>query len=222
MYKTRIFILAIIIAALAVAVMHAQETTAAAESEGFMEPKPVQGKLDALFWRTLVVALVAGALGGVVYELLILQGNIELPHFPKEGEASEKYPYAIVKHMFDLGIFARVFIGALAGVIILLVFSPTTILGLIAISVVAGSAGIAVFSSIQDRLLAAISQKDAADTKDKARQGKTKLAEAMTEFGAFKKTISPKVSAAEAALSQDAMAKVEMLLSEAKGALDTI
>jgi ABC-type uncharacterized transport system permease subunit len=47
-------------------------------SEGFVEAEPVSGTLDALFWRTIAIAVIAGALGGVVYELLILQGNIEL------------------------------------------------------------------------------------------------------------------------------------------------
>ncbi|MGA9755027.1 MAG: hypothetical protein WBV23_07775, partial [Desulfobaccales bacterium] len=102
-------------------------------------------------------------MGGIVYELLILQGNIELPHKPDQDEITEKFPYAIPKFLFDLGIFARVIIGAAAALAALLVLTPTTATTLLATSLVAGSAGTSVFRSIQDRLLAALAQKDAAN-----------------------------------------------------------
>lgn len=218
----RVMLMLVIIAiSLSISMVHAQDTISVVD-KGFTEPRPIEGALDALFWRTLIIALVAGALGGMVYELIILQGNIELPHCAKEGETSEKYPHAIVKHMYDLGIIARIFVGALAGVIILLVFSPSTILGLVAISVVAGSAGMAVFSSIQDRLFAALAQKDAADTRSKAQQGKGKLSEAITHLEGFKKDTSTRAADLGVTEYLETVTKVEKLLNEAKGALDTI
>lgn len=216
---------------LTISVCFAQDTLHAT-SEGFMQPKPVSGTLDALFWRTIAIAVIAGALGGVVYELLILQGNIEFPHKTEKGETVDSNIYAVAKYMYDLGIFARIIIGALAGIIILLIFSPDTILGLLATSLAAGSAGIAVFSSIQDRLLAALSKKDAADVRTNASLGREKLSEAITAYEAFKKSILAKSSSpiganklnfgSETSLNQDDFTKMERLLSESKGALDAI
>jgi hypothetical protein len=215
-----IVLLVIMIAGLSVTLVYAQDTIPV--TERFREPQPTPGLMNALFWRTLVIALIAGACGGVVYELIILQGNIELPHRPKDTEASEKYRYAIIKHMYDLGIFARVIIGALAGVIVLLVFSPSTILGLVAISVTAGSAGIAVFNSIQDRLMAALSQRDATETRNRSRQGKAKLSEAIAQLEGFNKAMSSRAAESKVTAHNEILTTVGKLLNEAKGALDTI
>ena len=66
-------------------------------------------------WVALAVTLLGGAIGGVVYELLILHGNIELPHRLTAAEQMEN-PHAIASFMVDLGIWARVIIGAFAAV----------------------------------------------------------------------------------------------------------
>lgn len=207
---------------------HAQEPTPAPTS-GF-DPAPVAaGFTDPAFWVALLATLVAGAVGGIVYELLILQGNLELPHRPTEEEVAEKYPYAIVKNLYDLGIWARVIIGALAAIAALFVLSPSTTFGLLATAVVAGSAGTSVFRSMQDRLSAAMAQKDAADTRAKADKQGAKVDEAMEAFANLKNRLveastSPagaRTLAFEAgagvALHLEDLDKVERLLSEAKG-----
>jgi len=111
------------------------------------------------FWLVLVVTLVVGATGGIVYELLILQGNIEKPHKPTKEE-EQNFPHAIYRFMFDLGIFARMIIGALAALVGLWVFSPNSTVSWLAVAVVSGSAGASIFNSMQDRLLAVMAQKD--------------------------------------------------------------
>jgi len=174
------------------------------------------------------VTLVAGAVGGVVYELLILQGNIEFPHKPVEEEMTEKYPYAIGKYMYDLGILARVIIGALAAVAALLVLSPTTNFELLATAVVAGAAGTSVFRSMQDRLMAALAQKDAADTRARVDRMSAQVDEVSKAFTDLKSKIvkastSPagtRALAFEAGkdiLDLEDLDRVERLLSEAKG-----
>lgn len=205
---------------------HAQEPT---PTPRFDLALVVAGFADPAFWVVLVANLVAGAVGGVAYELLILQGNLELPHKLAEEEVTEKYPYAIVKNLYDLGIWARVIIGALAAVAALLVLSPSTTFGLLATAVVAGSAGTSVFRSIQDRLLAAMAQKDAADTRAKADNLGAKVDETMEAFANLKNRLvqastSPvgaTTLAFEAgtgvALDMEDLDKVERLLSEAKG-----
>ncbi|HXF04282.1 MAG TPA: hypothetical protein VNM72_02580 [Blastocatellia bacterium] len=186
------------------------------------------GFADVSFWITLLVTLVAGAVGGVVYELLILQGNIEFPHKPLEEEITEKYPYAIAKYMYDLGIWARVIIGALAAVAAVFVLSPNTNFGLLATAVVAGSAGMSVFRSLQDRLLASLAQKDAADAMAEAERMSAKVDEVIKAFTDLKSKIvtastSPPGSrtlafeAGKAILDLEDLDRVDRLLSEARG-----
>jgi hypothetical protein len=166
----------------------------------------------------LLLTVITGGVGGVVYELLILQGNIELPHRPDQDEITDKFPYAIPKFVYDLGIFARIIIGAAAALAALLVLTPATTTTLLATSLVAGSAGTSVFRSIQDRLLAALAQKDAAD-KGAQLQKKTviinqaleKLSNLPAPHGAAKAIPGP-ISVEPSALDE-----IANLLSEAKG-----
>jgi hypothetical protein len=210
------------------AAAHAQGTPSPAAS-GLNPAALAAGLAELSFWVVLLATLVAGAVGGVVYELLILQGNIELSHKPTAEEITEKYPYGIVQYMYDLGIWARVIIGALAAVAALFVLSPSSTFGLLATSIIAGSAGTSVFRSMQDRLSAVIAQKTATDTKAKADKQAAKTDEAMKAFSDLKKKLvegstSPHGTRAltfvhEKAVSLDLedLDKVERLLSEAKG-----
>lgn len=218
------------------ATAYAQEPTPpAATLTGFSPDVMFQG-LTGAFWMTLVVTLVAGAIGGIVYELLILQGNVEMPHKPTKEEATEKYPYAVVEYVYDLGIWARIIIGALAAVAALLVLSPSTTFGLLATALVAGSAGTSIFRSLQDRLLASIAQKEAADTKaigDKlaAKVGeaeqayadlKGKLVTASTSLAGTSNLSFAPTDGAPITLDLDDLNKVERLLNEAKGIHEAI
>jgi len=119
------------------------------------------------FYVVLLVTLIAGGVGGIVFELLNLQGNIERPHAPSEDELAAKLAYATVDNVIDLGIFARIIIGAVAAVPAMVFVKPDSVLILLAMSLVAGSAGTAVFRSLQDRLLIAITQQEASEQKRK-------------------------------------------------------
>ena len=170
----------------------------------------------------------AGALGGLVYELLILQGSLERPHSLADDEVTEAFPYAKPKYLYDLGIWARIIIGALAAVAALLVFSPSSALELVAMAVVAGSAGTAVFRSLQDRLTTALAVNDAVTTRLAAAKMIRKVDEASQAFTTLKNNVvtqsisSPGTT--ELAFAANApvldlaeLDKVEQLLNEAKG-----
>ncbi len=222
--KIVIFLLSVA-AGLVPTVAYAQEPVA----PGGIDPDSLAAGFGNInFWIALFAAMIAGALGGVVYELLILQGNIEFPHRLTADEVQEEFPYATAKNLFDLGIWARVIIGALAAVAALLVLAPSTTFDLLATAIIAGSAGTSVFRSMQDRLSAALAQTAAADVRDTASRQAAKVDEAMQAFAGAKETLlreatSPAgvrdlVFKSEAKLDIGGeFDRVERLLSEAKG-----
>ncbi len=190
--------------------------------------KLARGVFDWSFLIVLIVAATAGALGGLVYELLILQGSVERPHRLTEEEVTEGFPYAKPKYMFDLGILARVIIGALAAVAALVVFAPNSALELVAMAIIAGSAGTAVFRSLQDRLTAALAQTDAANARLATARMVAKIDEANQTLAPVRnmivrQSISPPGATEPTAKTDRSMLdlaeldKVEQLLNEAKG-----
>lgn len=195
-----------------------------------LDPAVVRADLgDWGFWLILLIAVAFGAAGGVVYELLVLQGNVELPHRAKPGEFEERPAHALPGNLLDLGIWARVIIGGLAALAALLVVSPAGTIRLIATSVVAGSAGSAIFRSLQDRMIAALSQKDAAETRERARRQSTKVAEARRAMAGLRRQIGAGVPGAESfgpsrggAMGAEEAEEVERLLTEAEGIGETI
>jgi len=152
-------VLALIVIPLAVTEAAAAESAAGAGQEesgagGQDEPGAGDEGNGPMDWADLALVALFGALGGVVYELIALQGNVEWPHKTKKEELPEAgYGYAKFGHLFDLGIVARLVIGAAAAVVVFWVLPREH---LVAVSIVAGSAGTAVFRSLQDRMLAAL------------------------------------------------------------------
>lgn len=153
-------------------------------------------------WLALILVFLGGAVGGVVFELLALQGRIELPHRPSPDEVkrdmTEDGNFAIAQHMIDLGIWARVLIGGVAAVITLTIFTPDNLLQLLGVAAVAGSAGTSVFRTIQDRLLATLAQRDAALARAQTAALTAKVAEAEQAVGVLKTTLEATASSANA------------------------
>ena len=85
---------------------------------------------------------------------------LKRPHNLSEENLTNEYPYAIAKFMLDLGVFARLFIGAVGGLIGIWFLNPATTISWITISIVAGSIGTSILRSVQDRILAIITQRD--------------------------------------------------------------
>jgi len=200
-------------------VVFAQEATPASPTAGGgLDYKSVIGEMGAWqFWVTLVVTLVCGALGGIVYEMLILQGNIERPHVTIKEEVTETPQYAVAKNLYDLGIWARVIIGALAGIAAFFVIKPASALQLMATTLVAGSAGISIFRSLQDRMLLALSQKETADKQGKLEQQANIVKDALKRVSELKNQASSgvlDVSASGPATTD--LEIVEQLLLQAK------
>jgi hypothetical protein len=150
---------------------------------------------DPNFRQVLFIALLFGGLGGLVYELLVLQGQIELPHKTTAEDAVQGTQIAIWRFTFDLGIFARLIIGAFAAVAILWVLSPPSGFALLATSLIAGSAGSSIFRSLEDRLLAVVSQKDAQDTRKKADTLNAKVEAAEKSITSAQVRLSPQAVA---------------------------
>lgn len=147
----------------------------------------------------LLVTLIAGGVGGIVFELLNLQGNIERPHAPSEDELAAKLAYASVENVIDLGIFARIIIGAFAAVPAMVVIEPASVLSLLAMSLLAGSAGTAVFRSLQDRFLIAITQQEAIENKRKIKlkNNITKMDKAIAAFETLEEEVEKKSDSPE-------------------------
>jgi hypothetical protein len=99
------------------------------------------------FRLVLILTLVFGALGGLVYELMVLQGSVEQPHRVKEGG-----------WVYDLGVIGRMLMGAMAAVAALFAISPEDAYKLVAVSVIAGASASAIFKSLQARVEAMVAQ----------------------------------------------------------------
>jgi hypothetical protein len=132
----------------------------------------IPGDYSSYGWATFW-ALVFGGLGGLVFELLRLRGLLPLPHLYPEGQipSSELFKvdsYVRPKRVIDLGFVARIFVGAMAALAVLLVVSPPQRMQFIAAMVLAGSAGASIFDSLRARLTASLAIADAADVRMKS------------------------------------------------------
>ncbi|WP_293352203.1 MULTISPECIES: hypothetical protein [unclassified Microcoleus] len=181
------------------------------------------------FYVVLLVTVIAGGVGGIVFELLNLQGNIERPHAPSEDELAAKLAYASVENVIDLGIFARIIIGASAAVPAMVFIKPDSVLLLLAMSLVAGSAGTAVFRSLQERLLIAITQQEASEQKRRIKQknNNAKMDKAIAAVETLEKEVEKKSDSPEGTtnliisegtvLNRSRFEEVRKVLSQVKG-----
>lgn len=236
MKSTGVFVLVILLVLfLGFSTVHAQEPTPTPQAPDTTQVEPpsqgpditavANGLKDPAFWWTFLLTVVFGAAGGVVYEILILQGRIEFPHKTQQGEVSQQPPYAISSYLYDLGVFARVIIGAMAALAAMWVLAPTTTFSLLATAIIAGSAGTALFRSLQDRLLAATALQTAAETQDKARLQALKVnqaLEALQKIGeGARLTTEANIMATELSTPVEGLEQIERLLNEAKGISET-
>jgi len=129
------------------------------------------------FWILIATAAAFGAIGGLIYELLLpvrrRTGMIELPNIVRSG-AKPRW--------VDLGFIASVIVGAVAAVAILFIFPPeisvtvdvdgvstTTksydLIKLVGLSLITGSAGGSFIAAMQARVLVQVKDAEAASTK---------------------------------------------------------
>jgi hypothetical protein len=109
--------------------------------------------LDLQFWLTIVIVALAGAFGGVSYELLLRGGAIELPHRVKPGTGGRSYGSAPVENLIALGILGRAFVGAAAALSALLFVGPNSGHTAIALGVTSGAAAPAMIRLMRKQLL---------------------------------------------------------------------
>lgn len=129
------------------------------------------------FWsyvQLYAIATVMGAAGGVAFELLQVRGKdtgtLEMPRRLNGGE------------LVDLGWVASILVGAVAAVAVLYVFPPIiqfnvggpngadpverySIVKLVALSLIAGSAGRSVLTAMQGRILARVNEQKVESTR---------------------------------------------------------
>ena len=106
------------------------------------------------FWLTLGVMLVAGAFGGIAYELLLRKGAIELPHrVVRTPAARRRYGHAPVETLIVLGTLGRALVGTAAAMTVLLVVTPSTAQAAIALSVTAGVGAPAIIRLMKRQLM---------------------------------------------------------------------
>lgn len=161
------------------------------EPQGVIKGLKTTNLGDRELWIVLLLTMLAGGFGGFVFELLNLQGNIERKHDPTEDDLAAKFAYASPENVIDLGVRARIIIGMFAAPPAMLFLQPESVFALIAMSIVAGSAGTGFFRALQDRFLIAIVQNEKEQAqaplrrqkrKRNAKSIKAKLKEALEAF----------------------------------------
>lgn len=175
--------------------------------------------------------VVSGAVGGLVYDLISLEGNIERPHRPNKDEVKD-LPFAVWSNLFDLGTTARVFIGGTAAVAVFLILSPSTTFALVATGILAGSAGISVFRALQERLLAALVQRDAENARNTAALQNDFVSQAAKTAREGTNAVVSLSTMSDASIGESErkamhgassrLKEVEELLAKAMGAYDTL
>jgi hypothetical protein len=127
----------------------------------FGTPQPSQWSeiadafMNVHFWLTVAVILVGGGFGGVSYELLLRKGAIELPHRVQAETVGRNHSHVPAETLVAFGIVGRAMVGAAAAMCVLLVATPSTPHGVIALSVTAGAAAPALIRLMRKQLLVA-------------------------------------------------------------------
>jgi hypothetical protein len=147
------------------------------------------------FWLFLLVVAAFGAFGGVIYELLVLKGRLQLPH-RAEGTEGDDLPGVAARYLYDLGTLARILIGAAAAIVVVWVLDLQSngATGVIAGAIVAGATGIAVFRSLQDRLIAMLATRDLVQTQTQAAAQTRTVEEIAAEIERLKERLAAQAS----------------------------
>ena len=206
------------------------------EEQGVLNGLKTTNLGDRELWIALLLTMVAGGFGGFVFELLNLQGNVERKHEPTEDDFAAKFAYASPENVIDLGVRARIIIGMFAAPPAMLFLRPESAFALIAMSIVAGSAGTGFFRALQERLLLAVAQNEKEEAQAEGRRQKrkrnaqsikVKLNKALEEFEKLENEIRTKSESLndpykltfseEVSLNPTYFSKVWKPLNEAKG-----
>jgi hypothetical protein len=120
-----------------------------------LEPAALaRGLFEPTLWITLGICAVFGGVGGFMAELISLHGHIELPHRVKHRRTIRGSRLANPRYEIDLGVIARLLLGATAALALLSLYAPTSPTALVVNALIAGSAATGVFRLVQGRVLA--------------------------------------------------------------------
>lgn len=142
-------------------------------------------------WLFLWVFLF-GLIGGFVSELLTLRGGVERPHWTEADEVPDGLQDAVARHVLDLGVLARLFIGGCAALLVLWVLDldEESAKALVGGSILAGAAGGAVFQSLRGRLEAALAAQELAQNRVIVSQLANKVEELAETKGELQRKIA--------------------------------
>lgn len=179
-------------------------------------------------WPLLALVFLFGALGGLVAELMTLRGRIELPHRTEGNEVADDLEGAMAAFLVDLGVFARMFIGGAAGLVVLWTLEPDPAdpIAVIASAILAGAAGGAVFETLRNRLDAALAETNLARSQELMSQTTEKLDQIEVAhqelWGTLKRNSESLVGAthlefsAPASLELEELERIDTLIGEAR------
>ena len=181
--KRRVWTSPLLLSALLTLLAPAGAFAQAAETQDAIA-KVVRAWGDPFFWVFLAVVAAFGALGGLVYELMTLRGRLEMPHRADDVAADEDLSGAVARYLYDMGLLGRLIIGALAAIVVVwpLGLVDSGPLAVISGSIVAGATGIAVFRSLQDRLMAALATRELVKTQVQAAEQTRAVEEAAADL----------------------------------------
>jgi hypothetical protein len=155
------------------------------------------------FRVVLLITLLFGALGGLVYEMVVLQGSIEQPHRVQEGG-----------WVYDLGVWGRMLMGAMAAIAALYAVPSDSAYKLVAVSVVAGASASAIFKSLQSRVEAMIAQQAAGQAQEAASLIAGKAEQLAETLGVTEPGGSTRTARVAGAVSPEAERRALQLLAE--------
>jgi len=118
-----------------------------------LSPAVATGFLDSMFWFALTMTLAFGAFGGVVYELLLRRGTIELPHRVTTHAEIDQYTHAPAHTLVKVGTLGRGVVGATAAVIVMSIIPVGTPHAAAAVALTAGAAAPTLIRLVRKHLI---------------------------------------------------------------------
>jgi len=125
----------------------------------------VETSLSQKLWETLLISFIFGALGGTIPEFIniIAHYGRDLGRAANRRRSSQSIPSANDENSEEylwnwLVLLALCMVGGLAAPPATFFLKPQTMYGLISLSIVTGSAGTAIFKSLQERVVGSLNQ----------------------------------------------------------------
>jgi hypothetical protein len=121
--------------------------------EAGLAPAVAAGFLDSMFWFAFAMTVAFGAFGGLVYELLLRQGTLELPHRVTTQAEMAQHTHAPAHTLIKVGTLGRGVVGATAAVIVISIVPVGTPHAAAAVALTAGAAAPTLIRLVRKHLI---------------------------------------------------------------------